>query len=144
MRQGASRETVALAFGSFASLASLVSLAALASVALFPSIAFAQVRAAVEPVTTAEIAEIRQAFQSIGLREADVVRADDGRIALTGEYENRDAVEMAFSAARAIVGLRRVAPTTPSNMSLPARCRSKTCLSAVNTSFSSRPSTSET
>ena len=122
MRPGASRVTVALAFGSFTSLASFVSfaptatLAALASVALFPSIAFAQGRAAVEPVTTAEIAEIRQAFQSIGLREADVVRADDGRIALTGEYENRDAVEMAFSAARAIVGLRRVAPTTPSNI----------------------------
>ena len=70
----------------------------------------------IESVTPAEISEIRQAFQSIGLREADVVRAQDGRISLVGEYENRDAVETAFAAARAVVGLRRVAPTTPSNI----------------------------
>ncbi len=70
----------------------------------------------VEPVTAAEITEIRQAFQGIGLREADVVQGQDGRITLIGEYENRDAVETAFAAARAVVGLRRVAPTTPSNI----------------------------
>ncbi len=70
----------------------------------------------VEPVTQAEISEIRQAFQGIGLREADVVRGQDGRITLVGEYENRDAVETAFAAARAVVGLRRVAPTTPGNI----------------------------
>ena len=72
--------------------------------------------AAVEPVAQAEISEIRQAFQGIGLREADVVRGQDGRITLVGEYENRDAVETAFAAARAVVGLRRVAPTTPGNI----------------------------
>lgn len=71
---------------------------------------------AVEPVSQAEIAEIRQAFQGIGLREADVVRSQDGRVTLTGEYENRDAVGTAFAVARAVVGLRRVAPTTPSNI----------------------------
>ena len=76
----------------------------------------ASVAAAVEPVTQAEISEIRQAFQAIGLREADVARGQDGRITLVGEYENRDAVETAFAAARAVVGLRRVAPTTPSNI----------------------------
>ena len=70
----------------------------------------------VEPVTQAEIGEIRQAFQGMGLREADVVRGQDGRITLVGEYENRDAVETAFAAARAVVGLRRVAPTTPGNI----------------------------
>jgi Caspase domain len=72
--------------------------------------------AGVEPVTQAEISEIRQALQSIGMREADVVRGQDGRITLVGEYENRDAVETAFAAARAVVGLRRVAPTTPANI----------------------------
>ena len=76
----------------------------------------AQSRGAIEPITASEIAEIRQAFQSIGLRDADVARADDGRLTLIGEYENRDAVETAFAAARAVVGLRRVAPTTPSNV----------------------------
>jgi hypothetical protein len=69
-----------------------------------------------EPVTQAEIDEIGQAFQGLGLRDARVVRGTDGRIALTGEYENRDEVEIAFAAARAIVGLRRVAPTTPANI----------------------------
>lgn len=72
--------------------------------------------AAIEPVTQTEISEIRQAFQGIGLRGADVVRGEDGRISLVGEYENRDAVETAFAAARAVVGLRRVAPTTPANI----------------------------
>ncbi len=70
----------------------------------------------VEPVTQPEMSEIRRAFQGIGLSEADVVRGDDGRITLVGEYENRDEVETAFSAARAVVGMRRVAPTTPANI----------------------------
>lgn len=70
----------------------------------------------VEPVTQSEMGEIRRAFQGIGLSQADVVRGDDGRITLVGEYENRDAVETAFSAARAVVGMRRVAPTTPANI----------------------------
>jgi hypothetical protein len=69
-----------------------------------------------EPVTQSEIDEIRQAFVGLGLAQASVARGADGRITLTGEYENRDAVELAFAAARAVVGLRRVAPTTPSNI----------------------------
>jgi len=63
-----------------------------------------------------DLAEIRRAFQSMGLRGADIARAPDGRAMLVGEYENRDEVETAFSAARAVLGLRRVAPTTPSNI----------------------------
>ena len=90
--------------------------ALLVSLVFAAASARAQMRAPIEPVTAAEITEIRQALQSIGMREADVARADDGRVTLTGEYENRDAVETAFAAARAVVGLRRVAPTTPSNI----------------------------
>ena len=71
---------------------------------------------AVEAVTQSEISEIRNAFQAVGLRQADVQLGDDGRISLTGEYEDRDEVETAFAAARAVVGLRRVAPTTPANI----------------------------
>lgn len=70
----------------------------------------------VDPVTQSEIAEIRRAFKEIGLSQADLQRGDDGRITLIGEYENRDEVETAFAAARAVVGLRRVAPTTPTNI----------------------------
>ena len=70
----------------------------------------------VEPVTQPEISEIRRAFQGIGLSQAEIARGEDGRITLVGEYENRDEVETAFAAARAVVGMRRVAPTTPANI----------------------------
>lgn len=70
----------------------------------------------VEPVTQSEIREIRDAFHAVGLQQADVQLGEDGRIALIGEYEDRDEVETAFAAARAVVGLRRVAPTTPANI----------------------------
>lgn len=70
-------------------------------------------REAPEPVSQPELADIRAAFQGIGLTQADVVLAGDGRVTLVGEYENREEVETAFAAARAVVGLSRVAPTTP-------------------------------
>jgi hypothetical protein len=76
--------------------------------------ALAQQAIAAESVGQQELTEIRDAFQGIGLRQADVTLADDGRVTLIGEYENRDEVETAFAAARAVVGLSRVAPTTPS------------------------------
>ncbi len=69
-----------------------------------------------DPVTPTEISEIRTAFKDIGLRQANIELGNDGRVSLVGEYENRDEVETAFSAARAVVGLRRVAPTTPNNI----------------------------
>src|SRR5258706_8849806 len=69
-----------------------------------------------EPVTQSEIDEIRRAFQGLGMAQADLQRGADGRVTLVGEYENRDQVETAFAAARAVVGLRRVAPTTPANI----------------------------
>lgn len=82
-----------------------------------------------DPVTPVEISEIRTAFKDIGLRQANVELGNDGRVSLVGEYENRDEVETAFSAARAVVGLRRVAPTTPSNI--------KYRLKGFDTAFSS-------
>lgn len=69
-----------------------------------------------ERVSAAEMSEIRRAFQGLGLHQADVMQGEDGRITLIGEYETRDEVETAFAAARAVVGLRRVAPTTPTNI----------------------------
>ena len=75
----------------------------------------AQGREPVE-VGNADLAEIRRAFQSLGLKGADITRGADGRATLVGEYEDRDQVETAFSAARAVLGLKRVAPTTPSNI----------------------------
>ncbi len=84
--------------------------------ALGPASVYGAGKPDVEPVTQSEMGEIRRAFQGIGLSQAEIVRGEDGRITLVGEYENRDAVETAFSAARAVVGVRRVAPTTPANI----------------------------
>lgn len=84
--------------------------------ALGPASVHGAERPGVEPVTQPEMSEIRRAFQGIGLSQADIVRGEDGRITLVGEYENRDEVETAFAAARAVAGLRRVAPTTPANI----------------------------
>jgi hypothetical protein len=44
---------------------------------------------------------------------ADVELAADGRLTLTGEYKDRNEVEIAFAIARSVVGVRRLAPTTP-------------------------------
>lgn len=70
----------------------------------------------IEPVTPAEMTEIRATFRNVGLNQANLETGSDGRITLIGEYENREEVETAFAAARAVVGLRRVAPTTPNNI----------------------------
>ncbi|CAG0967089.1 MAG: caspase family protein [Burkholderiales bacterium] len=67
-------------------------------------------------VGNADLLEIRRAFHNLGLKGADINRAADGRATLVGEYEDREEVETAFSAARAVLGLKRVAPTTPANI----------------------------
>lgn len=89
---------------------------ALMAVLVLPFLPAHAQREAPDPVSQQELAEIRGAFQGIGLRQADVTLAPDGRVTLVGEYENRDEVETAFAAARAVVGLSRVAPTTPSSI----------------------------
>ena len=70
----------------------------------------------VPEVTDGELAEVREGLRGLGLSAADVVRGSDGRLTLSGEYENRDQVESAFALARATLGLRRVAPTTPAQI----------------------------
>ena len=67
-------------------------------------------------VGNADLLEIRRAFHNLGLKGADIARAADGRATLVGEYEDREEVETAFSAARAVLGLKRVAPTTPASI----------------------------
>jgi hypothetical protein len=97
----------------------------------FPIAAQESGSTSVEAVTTAELDEIRQAFQAFGLRGADVALASDGRATLTGEYEDRNEVETAFAAARAVLGLRRVAPTTPTNIKYRLRDFDSTFASTV-------------
>jgi hypothetical protein len=71
-----------------------------------------------EPITEPELQQIRSAFQGVGLTAAQIELAADGRATLLGTYENRDQVEEAFSIARAVLGLTRVAPTTPANINV--------------------------
>ncbi len=99
----------------------------------------------IDAVSPAEISEIRGAFRDIGLRQANVELGSDGRVSLVGEYENRDEVETAFSAARAVVGLRRVAPTTPSSIKYRLKgfdsAFSSTIAKMMKKSGSTKPST---
>lgn len=94
---------------------------------------------AVEAVTQSEISAIRDVFRSVGLQQADVRLGDDGRISLIGEYEDRDEVETAFAAARAVVGLRRVAPTTPANISYRLKGFNSAFASTIGRMMQKRP-----
>lgn len=100
-------------------------------------------REQIEPVQSGEMSEIRQAFRSLNLMQADIARDDDGRIRLTGEYEDRDQVELAFAAARAVVGLRRVAPTTPGNVKYRLQNFDKS-MSSVVANMMKKPATGNT
>lgn len=64
-------------------------------------------------VTAVELDEVRAALRGSGIRDADAGLGADGRVTLTGQYRDRAEVELAFSVARSIVGVRRLAPTTP-------------------------------
>ncbi len=72
----------------------------------------------VDLVSDVELHEIRDAFRGSGMSAAQIERAADGRATLTGTFENRDQVEEAFAISRAVLGLRRVAPTTPANINM--------------------------
>lgn len=63
--------------------------------------------------------QIQARFAQAGLAGARVEVGADGRIELAGEYENRREVQIAFSIAQSVVGVRRVAPTTPENVRYP-------------------------
>jgi len=64
-------------------------------------------------LTPSDLDEIRRNFRAAGLASADVRFAADGRVTLGGQYENRDEVERAFAVARGLIGVKRLAPTTP-------------------------------
>ena len=66
-----------------------------------------------------DLQEIRTLFKQNGLTAADVKFAPDRRIELIGGYVDRSAVQIAFSLAQQVVGVRRVAPTTPQNIEFP-------------------------
>lgn len=69
--------------------------------------------------TAQDIEIIRGRFAAEGLSQADVRAAADGRLELTGQFRDRAQVQLAFHIAQMEVGVRWVAPTTPSNVRYP-------------------------
>lgn len=66
-----------------------------------------------------DVREIKTRFQNSGLASADVKIAADGRVELIGDYQDRNEVQVAFSLAQQVVGVKWVAPTTPENVQYP-------------------------
>jgi uncharacterized caspase-like protein len=60
-----------------------------------------------------DVTEIQARLSRAGLPRAQVRLGADGRVELGGEFENRREVQIAFSVAQSVVGVRHVAPTTP-------------------------------
>ena len=68
------------------------------------------------PVRTSHLNEIQRQFSGNGLLEARVEIDADGRISLQGTYNDSQAVDIAFSIAQTVVGVRWVSPVTPENI----------------------------
>lgn len=66
-----------------------------------------------------DIRDIRSRFVSENLTQASAEIGLDGRIKLTGQYKNRAEVQLAYSLAQQVVGVKWVAPTTPENVRYP-------------------------
>lgn len=62
---------------------------------------------------------IKANFARENLINASVEFAEDGRIRLTGKFLDRNEVQLAFSLAQQVAGVRWVAPTTPENVRYP-------------------------
>lgn len=62
---------------------------------------------------------IQSRFAEEKLVNASVELATDGRIKLTGQFKDRAEVQLAFSLAQQVAGVRWVAPTTPENVRYP-------------------------
>ncbi|MEY2953661.1 MAG: hypothetical protein RLZZ401_1748 [Pseudomonadota bacterium] len=66
-----------------------------------------------------DIRAIQARFVQEKLGHASVELADDGRLKLAGQFKDRAEVQLAFTLAQQVVGVRWVAPTTPENVRYP-------------------------
>jgi len=66
-----------------------------------------------------DLAIIKSRFLEENLTNASVEFAIDGRIRLTGRFQDRAEVQLAFSLAQQVAGVRWIAPTTPENVRYP-------------------------
>jgi hypothetical protein len=68
------------------------------------------------PVTDSHIDEINRAFRGSGISAGFVALDQYGRLELKGEYVDERQVDLAFSLAQQVVGVRWVSPVTPENI----------------------------
>jgi len=66
-----------------------------------------------------DLREIHKRLNQVSLPNARAVLGRDSRVELVGEYQNRSEVQIAFSVAQSVVGVKWVAPTTPENIKYP-------------------------
>lgn len=66
-----------------------------------------------------DLQEIHKRLKQVNLPNARVVLGRDERVELVGEYQNRTEVQIAFSVAQSVVGVKWVAPTTPESIKYP-------------------------
>jgi uncharacterized caspase-like protein len=74
------------------------------------------VQSAPSPVEAGHLRSIEKQFARNGLSEARVGIDDLGRIVLQGNYKHRKEVELAFSLAQTVVGVKWVSPVVPENI----------------------------
>lgn len=65
------------------------------------------------PITDQHLNHINNEFRKNGIKNGYVVIEEKGRLELKGSYENEQEVDLAFSIAQTIVGIRWVSPVTP-------------------------------
>ncbi|MCX8026935.1 MAG: caspase family protein [Thermodesulfovibrionales bacterium] len=68
------------------------------------------------PVTQSHIAQINNLFKQNNIVKGYVAYDRYGRLELKGEYQDEKEVDVAFSLAQSVVGIRWVSPVTPENI----------------------------
>ncbi len=76
----------------------------------------AQTGVARSPVTPTHLGQIGQLFQQNGVRTGRPALDRHGRVELQGEYATDREVDLAFSLAQTVVGVRWVSPVTPQHV----------------------------
>lgn len=100
--------------------ASLLKAIALLVAITSPSVVFPQDLTQSSPLTPVHLSQIDQLFKVNRIPNGSVGLDTRGRIELQGEYENERQVDLAFSLAQTVVGVRWVSPVTPQNIKVKA------------------------
>lgn len=97
-----------------------IALTGMIVVALLAQDTDAQPGASRSPVGPGHLAQMAQLFQANGIRAGRAGVDRLGRVELQGQFENEREVDLAFSLAQTVVGVRWVSPVTPENIKVKA------------------------